>query len=212
MSHSQTNQLCLSHTQRSSLAVVEFRARYHGSPLKTTAIESDSRPIGTAFYYERRVRGLRSGIYDGVVLLSPGVASPEAPLRLDTLTDVFEDLDVATIRIVGAGLPIELVGGSRANQYNAEVTAQPSPVQEVMPLEGTYPDFLRRLGRRTRRAMLKCREQAKTKNIEFSISRSIELLSPLDIQNLSKKNLPFPVNRKHLDNIIQFSTSHTRQF
>jgi hypothetical protein len=169
-------QPCLSHTQRSSLAQIEFRALYHGSPLQTTPIASENRSVGTAFHFERRVCGLRTGICDGVVLLFPGVASAEDPLRLDALTGIFGDLDVATIRIVGRKLPIELTGASQANRKKTNATAEPSTVQEVMPLESTYVDFLHRLGRHTRRDILKYRRQAEIKDLKFSTSNSIDLL------------------------------------
>jgi hypothetical protein len=210
-SDAHANRLCLSHTQRSSLADVEFWALHHGSSLQTTPIESESRPIGTAFHYERRVGGLRTGTYDGAVLLSPDAASAEAPLRFDALTSVFGGSDVVTLRIVGSGLPIELVG-PQTNRKDTEVTVQPSTVQEVMPLESTYLDFLQRLGQNTRRNILKCREQAKMNNIKFSASHSIELLRPLDIHKLAKKNMPFPVDRRNLAKMIQFVSTHPKQF
>lgn len=211
-SDAHAKQLCLSHTQRSSLAEIERWAYYYGSPLQTTPIESESGRVGTAFHYERQVRGLHTGIYDGVVLLSPGASSTETRLRLDALSTVFGGWDVATLRIVGSGLPIELAGVSETNRKGTEVTAQPSTIQEVMPLESTYRDFLQRLGQNTRHNMLKCRKQAKINEIKFLTSDSFELLPHLDIKKFSKKNMPFAVSSKELLKMIEFVTLQPRQF
>lgn len=199
-------------TQRSLLAEIELQAHRYNTRLKSTLIGHGSGPVGTIHLYERRVRGLRTGIYDGAVLLSPAISSAQERFRLTSLAPALSDVEVATLRIIGTRLLIEMVDHSPIDRPRAKATIQPYQIREVMPLEDTYQNFLQRLGRHTRRNIVHARNRAQREALKFDFSVSAPLLDDSKLSAIAKHNMPFPTRPSRILKMTQFLKTQARPF
>lgn len=201
----------LSHTQRSLLAEIELLAHRYGSPLQTMPIGSPEEQASILHMYERRVRGWRTGIYDGAIL-SPAATSFAYPgYRLNALPPALRDVDVLTLRILGTEAPLE-AAVARKPGTNDQEAVQPYQMQEVMPLAKTYGGFLQGLGKHTRRNIVHARERALRGAIKFDFTPVASSVDSSRLSELAKLNMPFPTKPRRLSNIIRFLETKPRPF
>lgn len=194
-------ELLLSPTQRSLLAAIELQAHLDNISLQTTLIRPASEPIGISYIYEHRVRGWRTGIYDGTVFLLPATSSAQERFRLHALAPALREADVATLRIIGTGLPS---AASIVQPHAEETLAKNKTIQEVMPLADTYESFLRRLGKHTRRNIVHGRNQVERDFMRFSFLLSASSLDDSTFSEIALRNIHFGVCPGRTLNIIEF--------
>jgi hypothetical protein len=193
--------LLLSPTQRSLLAAFELQAHLDNTSLQMTLIGPASEPIGTSYIYERRVRGRRTGIYDGTVFLSPTTSSAQERFRLHALVPALREADVVTLRIIGTRFP----SAASIVQPRAEETlAKNKTIQEVIPLAGTYESFLRTLGKHTRRNIVHGRNKVERDSMRFSFLLSASSLDDSTLSEIALRNIHFRVCPRRILNIIDF--------
>jgi hypothetical protein len=195
-------------------AEIELQAHRYNSQLQTMQIGFPSEQDGIIHKYERRVRGWRTGIYDGAVLLPFATSSVKARLRLDALTSALSDTDVITLRILGTeAVPTETVDNpSPKDQSSAGETAQQYRIREVMPLADTYERYLRGLGKHTRRNIVHCQTQARRDAIKFDFTIAVSAVDRSRLSALAKLNMPFATKPRRLMNVIQFLASQAQPF
>lgn len=191
---------------------MELQAHRFDSRLQTTLIGSSNEPDGIVHAYERRVRGWRTGIYDGALLLSPSASTGQTHSQLDALASTWPDVDAITLRILDTGGPTELADRSQENRLSLEQATQQYKFREVMPLADAYESFLRRLGKHTRRNIVHVQNQARRDAINFYFTTKALSVDSSILSALAKLNMPFATNPRRLLNTIQFLATKPRPF
>jgi hypothetical protein len=198
-------------TSRSLIAEIEVKAHYDRAPVQRTAIRLDGAVVANAYSFERRLLGLASGIHDGAIVLSPMWEPQLMPWLCHRLHD-FAAFDLATFRIAGPGMAH--VAPNPMTTRNRVMTAIMSArkIQEVMPLDEGFEDFLERLGRSTRRNISRSLQQAAEQNIEFRFATGAAASAESTLRKLAAKNMPFRQPFSKIASIERFIAAQPRPY
>lgn len=202
----------LTYSQRSVLMGLAMQASRHRRPLQRSAVFVGRQRAGIAYAYERRLLGCRTGIYDAVVLLGPAPAMGAIEPIMATLDALAPAADVTTLRIIGGDFP------AAPPQQPPHAEARPNPgvrsyeLREVLPLGGTYDDFLRKLGKHTRRNINLCRRKATANGMIFRCRPSPLELADAAFFRLARNNMPVPLKPRRLRGLSAFVATRPRQF
>src|SRR5580700_2824338 len=152
----------LSYFLKSRLAAIELQAYQLDSlPIRAAPVCSRAENIASAYFYERRICGWRTGVHDGVVLVRPEAASAEPRSVLDELASCLPGFDIATVQIIGLGSRPVATGGPTRPARGLEEKMLSRITQEVLPLSETLDGFVRDLGQGRRRNFINCRKRAR---------------------------------------------------
>jgi hypothetical protein len=201
----------LSPTQRSVLAGLQLQAHRFDSVIEAKDFRPENGSIGSVYMFERRIGRLTTGILDGVAIIRSGEPASER-VRPETLAEVLGNRSVATLQILGPERPAEPGSPARSKRAGLQAPLDPFLVQEVMPLEASYDDLLRRLGKHTRRNIIQCRKWAADQAIKFHSSAAAGSLDYAALCELTKQNMPEPKNLAKLLKTVEFAASRGQQF
>jgi hypothetical protein len=203
----------LSHVLKSRLAAIELQAyQLNSLPIRVAPICSRAESIATAYFYERRICGWRTGVHDGVVLLRPEAASADPDSVLDQLASCLPGFDIATVEIIGLDASPAAIERPVRPGRGLEEKLVSRITREVLPLSDTFERFVRDLGQGTRRNFVNCRKRARAEGFEFTYETSMSFPLEPQLATLARQNMPHPIKPRALREQIRFVATHDHQF
>jgi Acetyltransferase (GNAT) domain len=193
----------LSATQRSVLAEVMLQADRYGGSLETVRLSPRSDYGGSMYLFERRIRGWKTGIYDGMLILYPSHSLSDFCMQPKGLPEMLGKRSILTLRVFGSSLSENL-----STTDGLLDLATSANVREVMTLAPDYKEFLRKLGKHTRRNIQQCRKWAWAKAIRVQC----EPLNSADVLALAIKNMPTPKHPERILQNIRFTEKQAQPF
>jgi len=195
-------------SQRSLLAEVEAQAAWYAAPLAVNVVPPIS---GQWFSYERRWRGLRTGLRDGVVLL-------DRPADADALRQAAAALvqahrgDMSTFRVALDGAFNGPTGRTTTYLSRAVVTISPSLVREVLSLPEDPAGFAAALGRGSRRNIERCRRRTDQRGMRYRWSRETDNPDLAELEELCRNNMPTGLSLARVASMMAFTRGRCQPF
>jgi hypothetical protein len=168
-----------------------LQADRYGGSFETIRLSPRSDYGGTMHLFERRFRGWKTGIYDGMLILEPSHLLSDFCTQPKGLPEMLGERSVLTLRVFGSSIGNNLPTPDGLLDRETSAT-----VREVLTLAPEYREFLRQLGKHTRRNIQQCRKWASAKAIR--VQR--EPLNSAEVLALAIRNMPTP---KHPERILQ---------
>lgn len=190
-------------TLRSVLAEVKLQADRYGSPIEIVKVSSPSGSSGWLYLFERRLLAWRTGVYEGVLILHPPHSPVDFCLQPQALGEVLGNRSVAALRVFSTEFSRYLRSwGDLADRVTI------SSVREVMPLADNHGEFLRRLGKHTRRNVQQCRKWAAAEDIRVEDRP----LNSAEISKLALQNMPTPKQPHRILQSIRYAAKQPEPF
>jgi len=198
-------------SQISRRVEIEAQALLNGSPIEVGTLRMAGREAGTILLYQRRLSGLATGIGDGVVLLHAGSEIPSDASIADQLMRA-TPFDLTTFRIVGG----TAMGSTPERLFRRDGRMQSvtirHDVQEALPLGSDYTEFLKTLGRGTRRNVENCRQQAKQRGVRFEWFADGSEANQTELKELCRNNMPTTLPTRRLNSVRRLIASQAHPY
>lgn len=198
-------------TIRSLIADVEIKAHGNGAPLQIIPLRLNGVIAAKIYCFERRLGGLRTGLHDGVVILSSPWQSGLMPWLCHRLQD-FVASDLATFRIIAdEATPIALEEVVIRNR-NMMASTNDFAFQEILPLPESFDDFLEQFGRSTRRNVMRGLDAISGAGMIFQFAAEPHSVQGRELRRLARKNIPYRQSIRKLTKVQDFVASQPRPF
>ncbi len=198
-------------TIRSLIADLEIKAHINQSPLQVLPLQLNGRVVARAYCFERRLAGIRTGIYDGVVVLAASWEQGLTSWLCHRLQD-FASSDLASFRIVEETVSPFVVESSVFRNRSMLAATSGSGFQEVLPLAGDFNDFLDRFGRSTRRNITRGLDYAHENGLAFHFTRGVTPPGGDSLRRLAAKNMPQRQSFRKIERVQDFLAATPHPF
>lgn len=190
----------LSPTLLSVLAEVKLQADRYRSPIEIVKLDARVGSNCWLYSFERRLLGLGTGVHDGVLIFRGSHFSNVGPRALD---EILGKRCVAALRVF-------------SDTSNADFTPWKqfahclsiSNVREALPLASSYGEFLRALGKHTRRNIQQCRKWAAGEGIRVERRH----LNSEEVSKLALQNMPTPKQPARILQTMRHALQQARPF
>lgn len=198
-------------TIRSLIVDIELKAHRAGAEMQHLSLPLNGATVAQGYCFERRFAGMATGVREGVVVLSPSWEPELLPWLCHRLQD-FIASDLATLRLVQEGRP--RFGAEPSFVANRRVVAmmRSRPVQEVLPLAGSYAEFLDRFGRSTRRNIARGLDAVGRARVTFRCDLGASLPADQSLLRVARRNRPDRQSRARLEKLRDFLADQAQPF
>jgi hypothetical protein len=198
-------------TIRSLIADIEIKAYIAGSPLQVLPLQMNGGTVATVYSFERRLGRFRTGIWDGVVVLSPAWERGLTPWLCHRLQD-FVASDLATFRIVEKGAAPAAFEHATIRNRSMLAATSGHGFQEVLPLPDSFDAFLDGFGRSTRRNVLRGLDYARDDGLTFLFEHDATFPNTTMLRRVAAKNRPHRQSFKKIARVQSFVAKRSHPF